>query len=281
MSQRNHTFIAWPFHQSLAAQPLSPLSPHLLWHNGITVAATAPALWRYKRHYCGLHNICTPTDSSAGDGGRGDGRRWQCSAALGEKKNLIYSLPQRSGWRTRSEHLSDKSVLGCWQSTYGLHLLWAAQPVKWLNCARAEIDRTHERSVKVQVLFELRSLWNIKNVRMQHASWNIQGYCQQPAILQLVGGAAYLACVRVKIPQSCCFFQRCLIYPQNTWDVETRSTCRHGNQHLNQVNLISDLWRWALTHLMAEASRYSWVVWVRPRSGVGSTDVRATLKSSR
>lgn len=66
--------------------PLSPLSPHVLWHNGITPSAIAPALWRKKLHYCGLYNICIPTDSSVGDGGRGDGRRWQCSAALGEKK---------------------------------------------------------------------------------------------------------------------------------------------------------------------------------------------------
>lgn len=88
--------------------------------------------------------------------------------STGEKKNLIYSLPQRSGWRTRSEHLSDKSALGCWQSTYRLHLLSAALPVKRLNRGRAEVDRTHRRSVKVQVLFELWSLWNIKNVRMQH-----------------------------------------------------------------------------------------------------------------
>lgn len=75
-----------------------------------------------------------------------------------KKKNLIYSFPQRSAQRTRSKHLSDKSALGRWQSTYQLHLLPAALPVKWLNCARVETDRTHSTSLEVQAFEILKML---------------------------------------------------------------------------------------------------------------------------
>lgn len=67
------------------------------------------------------------------------------------KKNLIYSLPQRSAQRTRSKHLSDKSALGRQQSTNQLHLLPAVLPVKWLKCTTVEIDRTYSRTVQISL----------------------------------------------------------------------------------------------------------------------------------
>lgn len=89
-----------------------------------------------------------------------------CEGAKKKKKNLIYSVPQRSGWRTRSKHLSDKSALGRWQSTYELHLLSAALPVKWLNCAVAEKDVGHAgKWLKFTFPLYIQSPSNIKYVR--------------------------------------------------------------------------------------------------------------------
>lgn len=118
-----------------------------------------------------LHNICIPSDSfaegAAGGGVTNRGDTATQSVRGGEKKkNLIYSVPQRSGWRTRSKHLSDKSALGRWQSTYELHLLSAALPVKWLNCAVAEKDVGHTgKRPKFTFPLYIPSPSNIKYVR--------------------------------------------------------------------------------------------------------------------
>lgn len=129
----------------------------------------------WHAHYCGVHNICIPSGSFAEGGGGMTNRGDTAMQSVLGKKNLIYSLPQRSTRRPGSKHLSDKSALGRWQSTYQLHLLPAGLPVKWLNCATVEIDRTHSRAVQVQVLLKFKPF---KYLKWWHIIWMDTGMSQ-------------------------------------------------------------------------------------------------------